>query len=238
VGIPVSPSVPRLRPFGLSSHLNPSARASRQSSSDGNILYVANGAIHIRTAAEDRHMQITDNVGPSGDMPVFTADGSHVVFALPRSGTKGSRSFDLWVVPASGGPPKLFIEEAGGAGFSPDGRYVAYTKYLAGRKALWISPLDKLDQHTEAVPEGFVPRWSPDGRWLAYTTANPNEGDGSCVLHPSGRTRDNREPPAGLLTGGCRCMGLPGLEIAGHSSLRRATQDRTISFGSRSRTAR
>ncbi len=148
-------------------------------STKGNILHIANGAIHVRDVSGDGLLQITEEINPSGDMPVFTADGSHVVFSMPRSGAEGSRSYDLWMVPSIGGAPKLFIRGASGAGFSPDGKWVAYTKYLSSRTALWISSASDLNKNSEVASPGFVPRWSPDGKWLVYTSCDPNRETGS-----------------------------------------------------------
>jgi Tol biopolymer transport system component len=144
----------------------------------GDMVYNSGGALFIRPAGSETALPITDRVLPSGDMPVFNADGSEVVFSLPRNGEDGSRLYDLYSVRSAGGPPRLFIAAASGAGFSPDGRWVAYTKHLADGPALWISAVDHLDRHQVVRVGGFVPRWSPDGRWIAYTTADPNASSG------------------------------------------------------------
>jgi Tol biopolymer transport system component/DNA-binding winged helix-turn-helix (wHTH) protein len=123
--------------------------------------------------------EITENANVSGDMPVFTADGRFVVYSRYRSGEEGSTLPDLMVVPVYGGTPKLFIPEASGAGFSPDGELVAYTKYLPGRSPLWVSPKNNLEEHLEVSDRGFTPRWSPDSKWIAFSTSDPNGGLGN-----------------------------------------------------------
>jgi Tol biopolymer transport system component len=174
-------------------------------SADGNLLYNSGGALYIRPAGSDTAIRITDQILPSGDMPVFTADGAAVVFAIPRDGEDGSRMHDLYKVPSIGGPPRLFLTEASGAGFSPDGKWVAYTRHLSGRNPLWISPVDALGEHVEVRASGYVPRWSPDGRRIAYTTADPNATSGelwvaavsrakSGALQVSDHTRLTSEP--------------------------------------------
>lgn len=156
-------------------------------SADGKfILYVSseddtrgNGDLFIRQFPEGNAQRITNKINPSGDLPVFTADGSHVVFSLPRIAQDGARHHDLWIVPSFGGPPTRFIEDAGGAGFSPDKKWVAYTKYLPSGNALWVSPVNDLGEHYEVAKPGYTPRWSPNGDWLAYSTSDPNEGRGN-----------------------------------------------------------
>ena len=91
----------------------------------------------------------------------------------------GARHHDLWMTLSSGGPPTRFIEDASGAGFSPDEKWVAYTKHLPSGNALWISPVKNPEVHSEIGGGGYTPRWSTNGEWLAYTTSNPNEGVGA-----------------------------------------------------------
>ncbi len=141
--------------------------------------------VFLMPAAGGNAMPITDRFGASGDLPAFTADSSQVVFSRYRGGEDGSRLPDLWNVPILGGLPRRFITEASGAGFSPDGKWVAYTKHLPGRKALWISPMERLDEHREVSKMGFTPRWSPDGKWIAYTTSDLQGSDGDLRVVPA-----------------------------------------------------
>ncbi len=135
------------------------------------------GNIFVISVADGRSIPITTKENPSGDMPVFTADSNNVVYSRYRN--TGDRLPDLYIVPSSGlTAPRIYIADAAGAGFSPDGKFVAYTKHLPAQKALWLSPTGDLEQHLEIAPEGFTPRFSPDGKWLAYTTSNPEKGLG------------------------------------------------------------
>lgn len=149
------------------------------------VLYVGSsretsgyGDIFVMPASGGDSLQVTKRVSPSGDLPVFTADGSHIVFSRPRGGEGESRLLDLYIVPSSGGEMRLYLPEASGAGYSPDGNFVAYTKHLPSHKALRVSSTDNLAEYKEVATGGFTPRWSPDGRWLSFTTSDPNGGVG------------------------------------------------------------
>jgi Tol biopolymer transport system component/DNA-binding winged helix-turn-helix (wHTH) protein len=149
------------------------------------ILYVGSsretegyGDIFVMPPSGETFTRITERVSPSGDLPVFTADSRSVVFSKPRGGSEQSRVLDLYIASVSGGESRLYLPEASGAGFSPDGKWIAYTKYLPSRRSLWLSATNDLSQHVEIAANGYTPRWSPDGRWLAFTTSDPNGGTG------------------------------------------------------------
>jgi Tol biopolymer transport system component len=167
------------------------------------ILYVAQEPgmpgvldVYLMPAAGGVPSRITRGAAASGDLPVFGADGSAVVFSRFRTGEDGSRLPDLWAVSRFGGEPRLFLDQASGAGFSPDGEWVAYTKHAHSRTPLWVSRVREPGEHRELAPTGFVPRWSPDGRWIAYTTSNPQGGLGELwIVSPTtgGRRRLTEE---------------------------------------------
>jgi Tol biopolymer transport system component/DNA-binding winged helix-turn-helix (wHTH) protein len=134
--------------------------------------------IYLMPATGGSPRRLTTGVGASGDLPVFTADGSRIVFSRFRGGEDGTRLPDLWEVSRFGGEPRLFLERASGAGFSASGEWVAYTRHFRSRAPLWISPVSALDEHRQLAELGFVPRWSPSGEWVAFTTSNPQGGRG------------------------------------------------------------
>ena len=141
------------------------------------------GDLFVREFATGYDVRITDREDPSGDIPVFTADGTSVVFSNYRNKEKGSTLPDLYKVLSRGGrfssKGEPYIKEASGAGFSPDGQWVGYTKHLPSQKALWLSPANNPEaEHREVAVTGFTPRWSADGKLIAYTTSNPNGGLG------------------------------------------------------------
>jgi Tol biopolymer transport system component/DNA-binding winged helix-turn-helix (wHTH) protein len=122
--------------------------------------------------------RLTHMANAAGDMPVFTPDGREIVFSRYRSGTDGSRIPDLWKVSSFGGTVVRYISEASGAGFSPDGAWVAYTRHVGGARTLMLGPSNRIEDAREVSTPGYTPRWSPDGRWIAYTTSYPEGGAG------------------------------------------------------------
>lgn len=198
---PLAPSAATLRQVtsGLSTAVKPVF------SPDGKMVaYVSNEPegsskldVYVMASHGGPSWRLTDAIGASGDIPVFTADGAEIVFSRVRSGEDGTHLPDLWRVGSMGGAPRLWIPGAAGAGFSPDGRMVAYTRYDQGRTSLWGGAPDRPGEHTEIAPMGFVPRFSSDGKWLAFTTSDPNGGLGHLLVRSlaSGKTSTlTREP--------------------------------------------
>ncbi|HSB36500.1 MAG TPA: winged helix-turn-helix domain-containing protein [Thermoanaerobaculia bacterium] len=183
---PFAPSAGTLRQIttGLSTAVKPAF------SPDGKIVtYVSYEPqssdkldIYVMAAHGGTAWRLTDAIGASGDLPVFTADGSDIVFSRFRSGEDGTHLPDLWRVGSMGGAPRLWIPGASGAGFSADGKLVAYTRHDRGVHPLWGGPPDRPAEHAEIAPTGFVPRFSPDGKWLAFTTSDPNGGLGHLLV--------------------------------------------------------
>ena len=121
-------------------------------------------------------LRLTHGANASGDLPVFTADSQQLVFSRYRTGGEGSRVPDLWKVSAFGGAPVRYVAGGSGAGFSPDGTSIAYTR--DPDRALVVGAAARRDNPTVVTTPGFTPRWSPDGRWIAYTTSYPEGGPG------------------------------------------------------------
>jgi Tol biopolymer transport system component/DNA-binding winged helix-turn-helix (wHTH) protein len=201
---PLAPSAATLRQVtsGLETAVKPVF------SPDGKMIaYVSNEPtspskldIYVMAAHGGPSWRLTDAIGASGDIPVFTADGVEIVFSRFRSGEDGTHLSDLWRVGSMGGMPRLWIRGTSGAGFSPDGRMVAYTKYHRDRAPLWGGPPLHPESHAELAPIGFVPRFSPDGKWLAYTTSDPNGGFGHLLVRSlaSGETKTLTRAPMQL----------------------------------------
>jgi len=91
-----------------------------------------------------------------GDMVVFTAEG------------------DLWRVPLSGGTAQRLTTHPGAetrAGFSPDGKWLAFSAEYEGPAELYVMPADGGQPRRltwETAEPAFV-SWTPDGRVLCAT---------------------------------------------------------------------
>ncbi|MCC6369081.1 MAG: PD40 domain-containing protein [Bryobacterales bacterium] len=113
--------------------------------------------------------------------PLFTPDGSGIVFLSTRAGTT-----DLWLQAMSGGDPELIEKDLGRAlplGFTDGGDY--YYALRSGEPQVRIAALDGAPSGEAAVAEGKgTPDWSPEGKRLAFLTraGNENFGQESVVI--------------------------------------------------------
>lgn len=100
-----------------------------------------------------------------------------------------------------GGRARRFpIEDAQGLRWSPDGRWLVFTRVVGGQNVLYLVDAACAEDDSRCLEpiqitaEGFsaaTPNWSPDGSWLAYA-ANPGGNydlfllDLGCVDAPGG----------------------------------------------------
>lgn len=105
--------------------------------------------------------------------PIFTPDGSSIVFAHGAD-----EGVDLYTVSLSGGPSRRLSVGRGsdnvGPSFSPDGRRIAFMSGRAGHPEIYtmdadgtnvdlLTPLEFGENAYRASPD-----WSPDGRLVAF----------------------------------------------------------------------
>ena len=114
---------------------------------------------------------VSDATGAHG--PVWSPDGSHVVFSSNRLG-----GVDLYQIRADGaGGDALVLSSAEKAGYqatdwSVDGRFLLY-EARGGHSALWIlpvSPSQKAQPFFNTPANARHGQFSPDTKWIAYSS--------------------------------------------------------------------
>jgi Tol biopolymer transport system component len=117
--------------------------------------------------------------------PIFSPDGSRVVFTSNRSGV-----YDLYQKASSGaGTEELFYQSKEGKGpnsWSPDGRFLIYysigqpthLRLLAADGPADRQPVPLVDQQFASV----TGRFSPDGHWIAYSSNESGKNEVSVRL--------------------------------------------------------
>ena len=109
---------------------------------------------------------LTDYGGSFLDPDAVSPDGQTIVST--RTGGTGG---DLMTIAlAEHSAPKLFKTNAEGAVLSPDGNYVAYSSYQAGKYQLFVNtfPDPTQGQWQITVDHGIYPKWCKEGRELLY----------------------------------------------------------------------
>jgi Tol biopolymer transport system component len=168
-------------------------------SPDGRRLAVSQaalGAINIWMVDLARPAAPSRFTGASGGNfdPVWSPDGSHVVFTSSRTG-----KFNLYWRAADGaGEDQLLSEPPQGAGapdWSRDRRFLAF----ASSGDVWVMPLSsqgstkieagKAYQFVQTSFDEGDPAFSPDGRWMAYHSNESGQPQVYVQSFPSGGSK-------------------------------------------------
>jgi len=113
------------------------------------------------------------------DFPRFSPDGSTIAFV--RTAAEGS---SLYRVPLLGGDPRKILNDVTGADWSPEGRRLAFTRWVSGDRSgsiVGVAAADGSGAREIAFVAGralITPRWSPNGRTIAAVNGLGNVAAG------------------------------------------------------------
>jgi Tol biopolymer transport system component len=116
----------------------------------------------------------------------WSPDGKTIAFCGERNG-----EFDVYIVPAAGGPTadkeKRLTTAKGlddGPNYSPDGKYIYFNSERTGHMQIWRMLADgsQQEQVTHEATNDWFAHISPDGKWMVYLAYGPE-----VTGHPPGK---------------------------------------------------
>jgi serine/threonine protein kinase len=138
----------------------------------------------------------------SDDMPLWTPDGSHIVFKSSRN-----KTFAFYQQASSGsGPDEVMLSglgpQATPLSWSPDGQFLVFAANGGPqRNALWLLPSfgdRKPFPYLRAPVNELQGQVSPNGRWMAYESNESGRNEVYVRSFPSGEGRRQISTNGGL----------------------------------------
>ena len=175
------------------------------------------GRVLIADRSEPGRLLTVTSMPGAEENPSLSPDGNVVTFSAAGSSTDASH--DIWIKAVEGdalrnltNTPEVMEKYPR---FSPDGQYIAFTRYVKGRPSVFkVSALGGAEEMIAA--DSAEPDWLPDGRSLVLTT-HTAEGRAGLVHHvlETGTRRLLTEPP--MAFGDSQPRRLPGRNHAWRS---------------------
>ncbi len=126
--------------------------------------------LFVALFAGGRRVRLTETPDDDEYYPQFAPDGGLIVFTRePLAGGAPG----VWAVPALGGDERLLVADASYGALSPDGRHLAYSRFLRnGLFALRVRALESGVERELARTDAWLGSvaWSPDGARIAFVT--------------------------------------------------------------------
>jgi len=126
--------------------------------------------------------------GPDDSSPRFSPDGAWVLFIHNRAAYR---------IPSIGGEPRKLLDKVDDAGWSPDGRQIAFVRFEGEKTEIGVGSVqDGASRVIHEIESTHLssPAWSPDGRTIVLIPQIAGTVDivhGLFLLSPDGR--DYRE---------------------------------------------
>jgi eukaryotic-like serine/threonine-protein kinase len=122
--------------------------------------------------------------GPDDASPRFSPDGAWVLFIHNRAAYR---------VPSIGGEPRKLLDNVEDAGWSPDGRQIAFVRFEGGKTEIGVGSVqDGASRVIHEIENAHLqsPSWSPDGRTIVLISQVAGTVDilhSLFLLSPDGR---------------------------------------------------
>ena len=158
----------------------------------------SHGDIWVEELARGVRMRLTNNPGTDYGPPVWSPDGSRILFAalqgkarlgIYQKNSNGTGGQEL-LLPADTSDPQIWPTS-----WSSDGRFILFVRGNVWNpiQDLWVLPLAGDRKPRFLVQNAFDGQFSPDGRWVAYTSVESGKAQ-VCVVPFDATTVLNTSP--------------------------------------------